>query len=299
MEQEGSGRWASRTTRASGAGVEARRGGACGHGQRRRSARRDGHRHGRHGDSRVAPQPTAPTARRDPEPAPAGEDDRAGPRWLAHSHDARRGLRRAACALHQPPPSPGPAPTADREAIRLLARLENQGPRRGAASTSRGEASDLLPLLKGRRVIVEPQMMELRFGDEPLRPRFDPRALARTARKSWSRRPSSVRATRASSRRRSGAWFEGSPGWYVDAQEGWARPIDRRVSPAAIRRLLRACPSSPSRSSACRISSCRGCPKVALEVGAELPELSQVADVVDLVPDVPRARPAARWSRRK
>ena len=29
-----------------------------------------------------------------------------------------------------------------------------------------------------------------------------------------------------------GGWFEGSPGWHVDAQEGWARPIDRRVSPA-------------------------------------------------------------------
>ena len=64
-------------------------------------------------------------------------------------------------------------PTADREAIRLLARFENEGPRRVGIEVRGEDASDLLPLLKGRRVIVEPQMMELRFGDEPLRPRFD------------------------------------------------------------------------------------------------------------------------------
>ena len=37
-----------------------------------------------------------------------------------------------------------------------------------------------------------------------------------------------------------GGWFEGSPGWYIDLQEGTARPIDRRVSPAAMRRIMRA-----------------------------------------------------------
>ena len=30
-----------------------------------------------------------------------------------------------------------------------------------------------------------------------------------------------------------------APGWYVDPQEGVARPVDRRVSPAALRRLVR------------------------------------------------------------
>jgi hypothetical protein len=45
----------------------------------------------------------------------------------------------------------GQTPTADREAIRLLARLEADGPRRGGAIEIRAEdASDLLPLLKGR-----------------------------------------------------------------------------------------------------------------------------------------------------
>ena len=64
-------------------------------------------------------------------------------------------------------------PTADRDALRLLARLENDGPRRVGIEVRGEDAADLLPLLKGRRVILEPQMMELRFGDEPLRPRFD------------------------------------------------------------------------------------------------------------------------------
>jgi superfamily II DNA or RNA helicase len=173
-------------------------------------------------------------------------------------------------------------PTADRDAIRLLARFENQGPRRVGIDVRGEDASDLLPLLKGRRVIVEPQMMELRFGDEPLRPRFDlelgqegTQILVRT---SFQRQGDPRRFTMAT-----GAWFEGSPGWYVDAQEGWARPIDRRVSPAAMRRLLR---TSVIGEPVDRLPDLimQGLPRVALEVGAELPELSQVADVVDLEP---------------
>ena len=173
-------------------------------------------------------------------------------------------------------------PTPDRDAIRLLARFENQGPRRVGIDVRGEDASDLLPLLKGRRVIVEPQMMELRFGDEPLRPRFDlelsqdgTQILVKT---SFQRQGDPRKFTTAS-----GAWFEGSPGWYVDAQEGWARPIDRRVSPAAIRRLLRM-PVIAEPVERLPELIMQGLPKVALEVGAELPELSQVADVVDLVP---------------
>ncbi len=173
-------------------------------------------------------------------------------------------------------------PTPDRDAIRLLARFENQGPRRVGIDVRGEDASDLLPLLKGRRVIVEPQMMELRFGDEPLRPRFDlelsPDGSQIVVRTSFQRQGDPRRFTTTS-----GAWFEGSPGWYVDAQEGWARPIDRRVSPAAVRRLLRLpVITEPVERLADLVM--HGLPKVALEVGAELPELSQVADVVDLEP---------------
>src|SRR6185312_1546484 len=138
------------------------------------------------------------------------------------------------------------------------------------------------PLLKGRRVIVEPQMMELRFGDEPLRPRFDLELSndgGQIVVKTGFQRQGDPRRFTTSS----GAWFEGSPGWYVDAQEGWARPIDRRVSPASIRRIMRQ-PVITEPVDRLPELVMQGLPKVALEVGAELPELSQVADVVDLVP---------------
>ncbi len=173
-------------------------------------------------------------------------------------------------------------PTPDRDAMRLLARFENQGPRRVGIDVRGEEASDLLPLLKGRRVIVEPQMMELRFGDEPLRLRFDlelsPDGGQILVKSSFQRSGDPRKFTMTS-----GAWFEGSPGWYVDAQEGWARPIDRRVSPAAVRRLLRQPVITEPVDKLAELVM-HGLPKVASELGAELPELSQVADVVDLVP---------------
>jgi hypothetical protein len=174
-------------------------------------------------------------------------------------------------------------PTADRDAIRLLARLESEGARRGGGIEVRGEdASDFLPLLKGRRVILEPQMMELRFGDEPLRPRFDLElsqdGTQILVKSSFQRTGDPRKFTTAQ-----GAWFEGSPGWYLDPQEGVVRPIDRRVAPQSIRRLLKA-PFIHEPIETLPQLIAQGLPRVALEVGAELPDLSQVADVVDLVP---------------
>lgn len=173
-------------------------------------------------------------------------------------------------------------PTADREALRVLARLESDGSRRVGIDVRGEDAADLLPHLKGRRVILEPQMMELRFGDEPLRPRFD-LELSHDGQqvivKSSFSRPGDPRKFTAAH----GGWFEGSPGWHVDAQEGWARPIDRRVSPASIRRLLRT-PIITESIENLPVLIAQGLPRVALEVGAELPELSQVADVVDVTP---------------
>jgi SNF2 family DNA or RNA helicase len=81
----------------------------------------------------------------------------------------------------------------------------------------------------------------------------------------------------------SGGWFEGAPGWHIDTSEGIARPIDHRMSPAALRRLLRSPTIAEPASELIGIIT-GGLPKVALEIGAELPELSQVADVIDLHP---------------
>lgn len=173
-------------------------------------------------------------------------------------------------------------PTADREALRVLARLENEGPRRVGIEVRGEDAAELLPHLKGRRVILEPQMMELRFGDEPLRPRFDlelgPDGTTVLVRPSFQRAGDPRKFSL-----NQGGWFEGSPGYHVDAQEGWARPIDRRVSPGSIRRLMRTAYISESIDNLPTLIA-QGLPRVALEVGAELPDLSQVADVIDISP---------------
>ena len=173
-------------------------------------------------------------------------------------------------------------PTADREALRVLARHESEGARRVGVEVRGEDAAELLSFLKGRRVILEPQMMELRFGDEPLRPRFDLEL-------SQDGQQVLVKAAfqRAGDPRKftthQGGWFEGSPAWFVDPQEGWARPVDRRVSPGAIRRLMRTPMISESIDNLPTLIA-QGLPRVALEVGAELPDLSQVADVVDISP---------------
>lgn len=64
-------------------------------------------------------------------------------------------------------------PTPDRDALRVLSRFESGNPRHPAVDLRGEEAAELLPLLSGRRVLLEPTLMQLRFADEPLRPRFD------------------------------------------------------------------------------------------------------------------------------
>jgi len=173
------------------------------------------------------------------------------------------------------------APTADREALRLLARLETEQPRRVGIEVRGEDACDLLDALRGRRVILEPQMMELRYNDDPLRAHFELELSqdgAFVIVKTFFTRAGDPRKFLASQ----GAWFEGSPGWHIDV-EGFARPLDKRVSPASLRRLIRQ-PVIHEPIDNLPLLIAQGLPKVALEVGAELPELSQVADVVDLEP---------------
>ena len=120
------------------------------------------------------------------------------------------------------------SPTGDREALRLLARLETEQPRRVGIEVRGEDACDLLEALRGRRVILEPQMMELRWSEEPLKANFE-LELSQDGQsvlvKSFFTRAGDPRKFTTSQ----GAWFDGSPGWHVD-HEGFARPIDRRVS---------------------------------------------------------------------
>ena len=181
------------------------------------------------------------------------------PRGAGPAPDAGPGRDPLARALREP----GPAARRDRRA---------RGRRERSAAAPEGPARD-------RRAADDGAPVRRRAAPSAVRPR----ALARTAGRSSCARRFSARATRGRFTTTSGAWFEGSPGWYVDAQEGWARPIDRRVSPAAVRRLLRL-PVITEPVDRLAELVMHGLPKVALEVGAELPELSQVADVVDLEP---------------
>jgi superfamily II DNA or RNA helicase len=172
-------------------------------------------------------------------------------------------------------------PTPDREPLRVLARFESGNPRHPAVDVRGEDVADLLPLLRERRVLLEPALMQLRYADDQLKPRFD---LELVGGDTFVVKASFERST--DGRRFSlsqGGWFEGVPGWHVDTSSGTAYPIHRRVSPAALRRLLRSPTiAEPIQKVAELIMT--GLPRVALEVGAELPDLAQVADVIDLEP---------------
>ncbi len=173
------------------------------------------------------------------------------------------------------------SPTPDRNALRVLWRFESGNHRHPAVDIRSEDAAELLPMLRDRRVLLEPALMQLRFVDEPLRPRFDLEMVGSDT------IVSKVTFERQSDGRRfqltGGGWFEGAPGWHIDTSEGIARPIDHRVSPSALRRLLRS-PTIAEPASELISMITYGLPKVALEIGAQLPELSQVADVIDIEP---------------
>jgi len=170
-------------------------------------------------------------------------------------------------------------PTPDRDALRVLSRFESGNPRHPAVDIRGEDASELMPLLRGRRVLLEPALMQLRFSEDPLKPRFDLEMVGADTivAKCTFERPGDGRRFQLTS----GGWFEGAPGWHIDTSEGIARPIDRRVSPAALRRLLRSATIAEPASELISVIT-HGLPKVAGEVGANLPELSQVAEVIDL-----------------
>ncbi len=172
-------------------------------------------------------------------------------------------------------------PTPDRDALRLLGRFESGNPRHPAVDVRGEDVAELLPLLEGQKVLLEPALMQLRFGEETLRPRFDLETVGGDTIivKTSFERPSDKRRFSMLQ----GGWFEGWPGWHIDTQEGIARRVDKRVSPAAMRRLLRS-PTIGEPMSELAVLIMQGLPRVALEVGAELPDLAQIADVVDLVP---------------
>lgn len=172
------------------------------------------------------------------------------------------------------------APTGDRAALRILARFESGNPRHPAVDVRGEDVSDLLPVLRDRRVLLEPALMQLRFNETPLEPRFDLELVGEgtiVAKAVFGQNEGRKFSLSQ------GGWFEGSPGWHIDTTEGIARPLDDKVSPAALRRLLRSPTiAEPAKDLISLVTD--ALPRVALEIGADLPDLSQVMDVVDLEP---------------
>ncbi len=169
-------------------------------------------------------------------------------------------------------------PTGLRPLMRALARHTTRNT--PATAELRGEdAAEVLSMLRGRRVLLEPNSMELRFVDEPLKPRIElDQANAKAVR---------VRVVFESGSRRfplsSGNWFEGTPGWHIDPADGFARPVADPVTPAWLQRLYRSPALVHPASELPRLLT-EFVPRVAASLGAELPDLSQVADLVDAQP---------------
>lgn len=172
-------------------------------------------------------------------------------------------------------------PTPDRDALRVLGRFESGNPRHPAVDVRGEDVAELMPLLLHSKVLLEPALKQLRFADEPLRPRFDLETVGGDTIivKASFHRPGEERRFSLLQ----GGWFEGWPCWHIDTQEGIARQVDRRVSPAAMRRLIKS-PTIAEPMSALPVVIMQGLPKVALECGGELPDLSQIADVIDAEP---------------
>lgn len=170
----------------------------------------------------------------------------------------------------------------DRSLFRHLARNASRG--QPATAELRGEdAAELFELLRGKRVVIEPASMELRITDEPIRPYLE---LERASSGSVKVR---VFFVLESNGRRfslsSGAWFEGNPGYHVDTTEGVARPIADAVTPAWLQRLHRT-PAIVYPYDDLPELLTDIVPRVANSLGADLPDLSQIADLVDADPQI-------------
>ena len=90
---------------------------------------------------------------------------------------------------------------------------------------------------RGRRVVLGPTLMEMRFVDDPLSPKID------LERNGAALRVKIAFERRSDGRRYSGAqglWFEGQPGWHIDTVQGIARTLSESVTPTWLERLSRA-----------------------------------------------------------
>ena len=165
----------------------------------------------------------------------------------------------------------------ERQLFRALARHTTR-PQAATAELRGEDAAEIMSLLKNRRVLLEPASMELRFTDEPLKPQIE---LDRANQDSLRVRV--VFVLESNNRRfplSAGAWFEGTPGWHIDTTEGVARPVSELVTPAWLQRLYRSPAMVHNNDEMPRLLG-EYIPRVSASLGAALPDLSSIADLVD------------------
>ena len=151
------------------------------------------------------------------------------------------------------------------------------------------------PLLEGQRVLLEPALMQLRFGDEPLRPRFD----LETRRRRHDHRQDELRARTTTSAASRCCRAAGSRA----GRAGTSTP--RRASPAASTSASRPRPCgaccarrrSASRCASSRASSCRACPR-SRSRSAPSSRISARSPTSSISSRPSACAPAARSSRR-
>ncbi len=170
----------------------------------------------------------------------------------------------------------------ERAVFRALARHSSRG--QPTLAELRGEdAAEIFALFQGHKVLIEPASMELRFHDEPLEPRIE---LERGGGGAVRVR---IHFVQPSNNRRfslsSGVWFPGTPGYHLDVTEGVARPLAAGASPGWLERLLTT-PSLAYTEDELPGLLTDAIPRVANALGAELPDLSQIADLVDEAPHI-------------
>ncbi|MFK8004196.1 MAG: SNF2-related protein [Polyangiales bacterium] len=172
-------------------------------------------------------------------------------------------------------------PVDERRILRALSRHVLRG--QPATAELRGEdASEVLSMLESAgRVLLEPASMELRFSDEALRPTIELDTVGDDTLRT------KVNFCLEGSGRRfqlsAGAWFEGTPGWHIDASDGVARPLVEQVTPAWLTRL-RSSPALVHPLASMERLLGDHIPRVAAALNADLPALESIADLVDAQP---------------
>ncbi len=188
---------------------------------------------------------------------------------------------RVAMTSHDALDTLGAHPCIDRPALHLLSKLQPRGSRNPMVEARGEDAAALIGFLKGRRVLLEPTLMELRYADDALYPRFDldlvPPASIRV-RVLFERRSDGRRFTLSQ-----GLWLEGRPCWHIDTAQGVARPVADFVTDVWLERFSRAPAVTHPTSDIGRLLG-EIVPRVALLMNAPLPDIQSIVDIADATP---------------